>query len=198
MLEPRAKEVLHFWFGRVERTVIPTQRRARIWFGDHKDVDLMIRKQFNQDLLHAKSGDYHHWEESPHGQLALIIILDQFSRHIYRGSQDAYTQDHLAIEICLRAINQGDDHRLSLIERVFFYFPLLHSEHLAYQESAMQVYQTLLDLALPETKVIYESFFKFASHHYNIIRQFGRFPQRNSVLSRVSTKEEQIYLDQAE
>ncbi len=90
------------------------------------------------------------------------------------------------------------DHELSLIERVFYYFPLLHSEHLAYQESSIRAYEILAELALPETKVIYESFFKFASHHYSIVRRFGRFPQRNDVLSRESTREEIEYLKESE
>ena len=194
----RIQTILHYWFGRVEETVIPSEHRARIWFGDNEEVDKEIKAQFDQDLRRAMLGQYLDWEKSSRSQLALIITLDQFSRHIYRGNASAYQQDDYALSICTRGMEHDYDHELSLIERVFYYFPLLHSEHLAYQESSIRAYEILAELALPETKVIYESFFKFASHHYSIVRRFGRFPQRNDVLNRESTKEEIEYLKESE
>ncbi|OGO92662.1 MAG: hypothetical protein A3F10_00445 [Coxiella sp. RIFCSPHIGHO2_12_FULL_42_15] len=194
----RVQSILEFWFGRVEETVIPSENRARIWFGDNKQVDSEIKSRFDKDLESAVRGDYLHWEKNSRSQLALIITLDQFSRHIHRGKSYAYAQDDYALSICTRGMEHELDHYLSLIERVFYYFPLLHSEHLAYQESSIRAYEILVELALPETKVIYESFFKFANHHYSIVRRFGRFPQRNAVLGRGSTKEELDYLKESE
>ncbi len=95
-------------------------------------------------------------------------------------------------------MGKHEDHALSLIERVFYYFPLLHSEHLAFQEQSIRAYQLLVEMAFPETQIIYESFCKFANHHYNIIKRFDRFPQRNAILSRESTEEEIKYLKENE
>jgi len=196
--EDRVDDVLGYWFGHVEQTVIPSEHRARIWFGENKDIDQEIRKRFYRDLKNAKAGKYADWEEDVRGQLALILMLDQFSRHIYRGKAMAYTQDDYALSICTRGMERSLDHSLSLIERVFYYYPLIHSEHISYQDSSIRAYELLVELALPETKVIYESFFKFANHHYSIVRRFGRFPQRNKILGRESTKEEIDYLKESE
>ncbi len=190
----RVEEILKFWFGRVEETIVPSENRARIWFGESSEVDTEIKAKFSDDLERASRGEFKEWENSPRGQLALIITLDQFSRHVYRDRPEAFLQDDYALGICIQGVDTQADHQLSLIERVFYYFPFLHSEHLTHQERSIRSYQMLVELAFPETQVIYESFFKFANHHYNIVRRFGRFPQRNTVLGRESTSEEINYL----
>lgn len=190
--------ILSFWFGRVEETIVPTEHRARIWFGDDPTIDLEIKSKFIQDLERAIVGDYNHWEKTARGQLALIITLDQFSRHVYRDSPLAFSQDTRALLICINGIESESEHHLSLIERVFYYFPLLHSEKLQYQEQAVRAYQVLAELAFSETRVIYDSFVKFANHHFSVIRRFGRFPQRNAILGRISTSEELAYLKEIE
>ncbi|OGO94216.1 MAG: hypothetical protein A3F41_03230 [Coxiella sp. RIFCSPHIGHO2_12_FULL_44_14] len=192
------ENILKFWFGHVEETVVPSENRARIWFGESPEVDTEIKEKFNPDLENAVRGRYVEWEKKPHGQLGLIIILDQFSRHIYRHAPQAFAQDDYALSICTQGMEKRNDHALSLIERVFYYFPLLHSEHLGYQEQSIRAYQMLVELALPETQIIYESFFKFANHHYSIVRRFGRFPQRNVILGRESTEDEKKYLQESE
>ncbi len=194
MENERAKSILDYWFGHVEETIVPSEDRARIWFGENETIDRTIRERFSTDLEQAISGKYSDWEKTARGQLALILVLDQFARHINRGEPTAFNNDNYALKICTRGMEYEFDHNLTLIERVFYYFPLLHSEDLFYQEAAMRSYEALVAFCLPETKVIYESFFKFANHHYNIIRRFGRFPQRNVVLKRESTPEEMQYL----
>lgn len=192
----RIDDVLKFWFGRVEETIVPTESRARLWFGETPEIDCEIKTQFQDDFQKAISKEYAEWERTPRGKLALIIILDQFSRHIFRDQSQAFEQDEYAVSICTQGIQQQNDHQLSLIERVFFYFPLLHSEHLLHHEKSLAAYRSLIDLAFPETRVIYESFFKFASHHHQLIAKFGRFPQRNLILGRPSTDEETNYLNE--
>lgn len=194
----RSENIIKFWFGRVEDTIVPSENRARIWFGESPEVDEDIKARFEKDLDKAIKGDYNAWVETPRGQLALIILLDQFSRHVYRDSPTAYAQDEKALQICLEGIKRQDDRSLSLIERVFYYFPLLHSEHLGYQEQSVHAYQTLAEIAFSETRVIYDSFLKFANHHYTIIQRFGRFPQRNDAMKRESTEEEVMYLRESE
>lgn len=191
-------DVLKFWFGRVEETIVPTEHRARIWFAEDEAADREIKIQFNDILELAATKKLVTWEESPRGQLALIIILDQFSRHIYRGDARAFAQDDYALLICKKGVEAEADHALSLIERVFYYFPLLHSEKLSDQERSVRAYRTLVDLAFSETRVIFDSFLKFANHHYSIIHRFGRFPQRNQALNRQSGKEEIEFLKEIE
>lgn len=191
--QPSYKQVLDFWFGSVEETLIPSENRARIWFGDNPKVDQEICTRFGQAHKDAVQGKLASWSESAHGQLALILMLDQFSRHLFRDSTEAFGYDMTALDICMSGIG-AIDHELSLIERVFYYFPLLHSERLEIQEISVQCYDMLVALALPETKVVYDSFMRFANHHYSIIKQFGRFPQRNHLFGRVSTDEELAYL----
>lgn len=189
-------EILKFWFGRVEETIVPSEHRARVWFAEDELIDQEITDLFLEDLNLAIEGKYQDWQQNPRGQLALILLFDQFSRHIYRNEPKAYAQDEKALLICLEGMKNDDDHELSLIERVFYYFPLLHSEVLQHQETAVQAYQILEELAFAETRIIYESFLKFSHHHYGVIRRFGRFPQRNEILNRTSSPEEILYLQQ--
>jgi uncharacterized protein (DUF924 family) len=191
-------DVLKFWFGHVEETIVPTEHRAKIWFGEDAEIDEEIKTRFNAHVEAAFAGELSGWEKNPRGQLGLIIVLDQFARHIYRNSEKAFAQDPKALSICLEGMRHETDHALSLIERVFYYFPLLHSEKIGYQEQSVRAYRTLADLAFSETRVIFDSFLKFANHHYSIIHRFGRFPQRNNALHRESSKAEIAFLKEIE
>lgn len=194
----RAEEINKFWLGRVEETIIPSEHRARVWFGEDQETDNEIKNLFTADLEKAIRGEYDAWQENARGQLALILLLDQFSRHVYRNTPQAFSQDVKSLAICVQGMSEEADHSLSLIERVFYYFPLLHSENLHHQEQAVHAYQILAELAFSETRVIYDSFLRFANHHYGVIQRFGRFPQRNRVLNRDSTPEEIVYLREIE
>ncbi len=191
-------ETLKYWFGHVEDTIVPTEHRARIWFGEDREIDDEIKARFTAQVDAAIAGQLGEWENTPRGQLALIITLDQFARHVYRGSEKAFSQDGKALSICLDGMRHEADHSLSLIERVFYYFPLLHSEKINYQEQSVRSYRTLVDLAFSETRVIFDSFLKFANHHYSIVQRFGRFPQRNDALHRESSKAEIAFLKEIE
>ncbi len=183
-----------FWFGKIEKTILPSESLVKIWLGKHQFDDQEISEKFKPDLDTFIHGDYTRWNSSPRGRLAAIILLDQFLRQIYRDTPMAFSQDNKALEICIQGMHQKDDHRLSLIERAFYYFPFVHSEKLVYQEQGIKTYRLLAGLAFEETKLIYDSFLKFANHHYTIIRRFGRFPQRNAILGRISTPQELQYL----
>lgn len=191
-------DILSFWFGRIETTVVPTENRARIWFSHDDEVDELIRSNFSSVLERAIAGDCDHWQQTPRGQLALILVLDQFSRHIYRGLPDSYYQDQKALAVCESGMFMDADHHLSLVERLFYYFPLLHAEEIYYQNKGLASYQLLNQIALEETQIVYNSFVKFANHHYMLISRFGRFPQRNRILQRESTADELLFLDTLE
>lgn len=192
----RIQLINQYWFGRVEDTIVPSENRARIWFSEGADIDDEIKVKFRDDHTAAINGEYSDWSTSSRGRLALILILDQFSRHLYRNTEQAYAYDQAALDICVSGLQSQDDHNLSLIERVFYYFPLLHAEDLGMQKKSLECYQMLMDLAFSETRMIYKSFLKFSNHHYSIIESFGRFPQRNNCLGRESTQMELNYLEQ--
>jgi len=194
--DPQIEEIIKFWFGRVEETIVPSENRARIWFSEDPEVADTIQQDFHADIIKAQQGVYNKWKENARGQLALILLLDQFPRHVYRETPQAFDHDKIALEVCLQGLDLESDHNLSLIERVFFYFPLLHAENLDYQERSLENYRVLSELAFSETRVIFDSFLKFANHHYSIIQRFGRFPQRNQALGRGSSSIELAYLEE--
>lgn len=191
----RSDEILKYWFGRVEETIFPSPNRTHIWFSNDPAVDDEVRSKFAYDIEKAVLGEYNDWEDFPRSSLALIILLDQFSRHIYRDTPLAYAQDHRALDLCLRGIERQFDHVISLIERAFFYFPLMHSENPEIQATSIRAYKILVDLSFPEVRGVFESFLDYSLKHFDIIKRFGRFPQRNKALSRVSTSEETKFLE---
>jgi uncharacterized protein (DUF924 family) len=195
MMVERAEEIIKFWFGKVEENMFPSPNRTHIWFGNDTAVDEEIRSKFSYDLEKAVLGEYTEWEDSARPLLALIILFDQFSRHIYRETPLAFAQDHQALDLCLKGIERQFDHVISLIERAFFYFPLIHSENVEIQATSIRAYKILLDLSFPEAKSVFESFLDYALRHFDIIKRFGRFPDRNKALGRHSTREELSFLE---
>lgn len=187
-------EILQYWFGHVEETILPSVHRTEVWFGGKKEIDDEIKEKFTEDFKKAVNGGYADWENDPRGTLALIIFFDQLSRHLYRNTAHAYVQDQKALDLCLQGIQKEYDHAFSLIERVFFYFPLMHAENLEMQATSVRAFQILVNLAFSETRGIYENFLDYAIKHYEIIKRFGRFPHRNIILGRPSTSEELEYL----
>jgi len=111
MLHERANEVLDYWFGDLLEASLPEADRSNLWFGNDEGIDKEIKEKFLEDVNHAIAGDYKDWEDDPRGRLALIILLDQFSRHIYRDSPEAYVQDNLALEICLEGVHEEQDNQ---------------------------------------------------------------------------------------
>ncbi|HWP46085.1 MAG TPA: DUF924 family protein [Candidatus Limnocylindrales bacterium] len=190
----RIEEILHFWFGDLQ--TINLEERLKLWFGGEEETDRLIRDKFEPDLLQAISGELAHWEETPRGTLALIILLDQFSRNIYRNTPRAFAQDEMALGICLRGMDRGKDLALDLLERVFFYLPMEHAEDLEIQRKSVKAFESLVKAAPPNMKNPFESFLDYAIRHYAIIEKFGRFPHRNEILGRASTPEELEFLTQ--
>lgn len=194
-LEPRAAEIIDYWFGRVEETVMPTSNRNRIWFNGGRVVDDEIKEKFGDDFDKAVLGEYDHWDATPRGSLALVIILDQFSRNIHRDTPMAFTQDQKALDVCVRGIERQFDHAISLIERAFYYMPFMHSESIDMQQTSMRAYKMLVDLSFPEARPTFENFFEYAVKHFEIIEKYGRYPYRNTILGRESTPEEVEYIE---
>ncbi len=194
-MDDMIEKVLLFWFGPKANADIPDIKRTELWFGGDPKTDFEIKSKFEYLINAGKKGQLDHWCDTAHGCLALIIILDQFSRNCYRDSKNAFTQDEKALRICLDGIENSVDQKLSLIERVFFYMPLEHSENINIQIKSVAGFKSLVDLSLQETKAMFTNFYDYAIEHYRVIEEFGRFPYRNEALGRATTVAEKEFLN---
>ena len=188
--------VLDFWFGDKGDDAEVAARQSGLWWGKNTDTDRHIKAQFEADLLALVAGQREHWLTTPQGWLAAIIVLDQFTRNMYRDSGRAFAQDALALELCSAGIEQGIDQQLRPIERVFFYLPLEHAESMAMQNLSVAGFEALRDTVIDEHKKLFAGFVDFAEKHRVIIERFGRYPHRNTILGRESTEEELTFLRQ--
>lgn len=188
-----AKDILDFWFGDLgDGTVVPVQ--SKMWFAGGERVDAQISLKFGDTLKDAQRGGLRDWEESLSDRLGLVVLLDQFSRHIFRGTAEAFSQDPRALSLVLSTLDKKDDLKLKTLERTFLYLPLEHSEDVEMQKLSVACY-TRLAKDCPETLREYVSDnLRYAIRHKEIIERFGRFPHRNSILNRASTKEEVQFL----
>lgn len=193
----RIEEILSFWFGEIKSDEDFPVEKAKMWFQEGQKSDGFIRETFGQDLEAAIQGKYESWADEPRGLLALIILLDQFSRNIYRDQPQSFAQDKQAIELSLKGIAKGRDKKLRPVERVFMYMPLMHSESREVQNKCVEMFSKLADQAPAAIEVPLRNNLDFAVRHSKIIEKFGRFPYRNAVLGRTSTPEEEAYLSSA-
>lgn len=168
-------EVLDFWFA----------AGPQKWFSKDDAFDAAIRERFLPTYEAAAAGRLADWEATPEGALALVIVLDQFPRNMFRGSRRTFATDDFALAVAKRAIARGFDRKLELPKRNFFYLPFMHSEKLADQERCVELSRQSGD----------KNTLKYAELHADIIRRFGRFPHRNALLGRATTAEEQAFLD---
>jgi uncharacterized protein (DUF924 family) len=177
-------EVLLFWFGPAAEWGKPHKR----WFTKSDAFDREVRERFLPLHEEAAAGRLSHLRESAADCLALILLLDQFPRNMFRGTPRAFATDPLALETARHAVDRGFDRGLLPVERLFVYLPFEHAETLAHQERSCELTKALD--AYPETNDVY----RYALAHRDIIRRFGRFPHRNAILGRTSTPEELEFL----
>lgn len=194
----KIKKILHFWFGDLKKDEVPGDDKQKSWWMKDAEFDERIKNNFVNDLKMAIRGELDHWKTGPDSMLALIILLDQFSRNIYRDKSKAFSQDDQAIQICLEGIEKGFDKTLHPVERIFFYIPFMHSEDIDMQEKSLKYFSGLLEeYKEPESVAdVVSNSYKFAVKHYDIIKRFGRYPHRNEILGRESTPEEKKFLEQ--
>lgn len=194
--DQRQEQILNYWFDTLDENEAPSSDYYAMWFAKRDNIDQYIKINFEEELKSATEGKLKSWENTPRGALALIILLDQFSRNMYRGTVKAFSQDSLALDVCLRGINKGFDKRLHPVERLFFYMPLQHSESLEMQRKSVERFSNLEKLfPIPHPLAPLISGFKeYADKHCVIIERFGRFPHRNEIIGRESTLEETEFL----
>jgi uncharacterized protein (DUF924 family) len=171
----RPSDVLAFWLA----------AGPDHWFTVDQAFDTEVRRRFLKLWQAAKDGELSSWEASDDGLLALAIVLDQFPRNMFRGDPRAYASDLEARDVAVRAIERGVDSSIDPALRAFLYMPLMHSENLTDQERCIELFR---DADNAEN-------LKYAQHHADIIRRFGRFPHRNRILGRTTTADEQAFLD---
>jgi len=171
----RPRDILDFWFA-----AGPLK-----WFAKDASFDAEIRKRFAETHGVASRGELDDWMKEAQGALALIIVLDQFSRNLYRDDHRAFLNDGKALALARDAISRRMDVEVPMTARQWFYLPFMHSEDMAAQEESLRYHATRLE----DAEVL-----RFAEIHTDIIKRFGRFPHRNAVLGRVSTPEEESFL----
>ncbi len=165
------------------------------WMGGVLEVDGEITERFGETLEQARRGELDHWADTPRGRLALIVVLDQFSRHVYRGSALSYTQDEKALQLALEGIDSGMDRGLGAMERHFFFWlPLGHSEDPALHERSVSHAEEEAVNAPSHLKAGAEFGVSQARAARDVVARFGRHPHRNAILGRDSTQEELEYL----
>ncbi|NOQ89970.1 MAG: DUF924 family protein [Gammaproteobacteria bacterium] len=190
----RIEDILQFWFGAFPTPYTADASKADMWFKNGAAYDTEIFINFGVDYDKAINGELDHWIDSYRGRLALIILLDQFSRHIHRNTTRAFAQDQKAQELCIEGIGAGDDGKCHAIERSFFYLPLEHAEDISRQDLSVKAYQQLVFDVPEEYRKSFEVTLSFAKSHHFVIEKFGRFPELNKILGRQNTKEEREFI----
>jgi uncharacterized protein (DUF924 family) len=207
--EELSRTILDYWFSSLDdavpldRQIEPFRSRFARWYGKQPAVDDEIRAHF-EPVLRAVTGDGRRWDEElarwqrvPLGLLALVILLDQFPRNMYRDSARMYAHDGLALTVTVLAIREYEEQPLSLVQRMFLYVPLMHVEDLTLQQAMVARFESLVGLAAvrsPHNLAFFEFALDYARRHRHVVETFGRFPHRNAILGRQSTPSELEFL----
>jgi len=193
---PSPDDILAFWFADAATSPETFKAQSRKWFNGGKAFDAELEAKFLALLETLSAGPLaEDWAaRGPRGRLAVLLVLDQMSRNIFRGSPRAFAQDRFALHLCKEGLALGEDAGLPEPERVFFYLPLEHSEFLADQDRSVEMHTALHEAARDNFRDYAKTTLDYAHQHREAIRQFGRFPHRNAIVGRVSTPEEQEWL----
>ena len=188
------ESVLRFWFGKPATTPEELGPQLRRWFMGGSEMDAEVRLRFADDVHAAMVGRRDEWLSHPKGWLALILLLDQFTRNVLRDSPRMYDGDARAQALAVDALDSGRTHALPIGERHFALMPLIHAESLASQERGVVELVSLVEAAPPQLRPLYSMGIEQSRKYRDIIARFGRFPHRNAILGRASTAEELDFL----
>ena len=179
--------VLDFWLGENFASGWPSCDMGKQWFGGTTELDQQIADRFSAPVTQALGGGLTDWEGQPLDRLALVILLDQFPRNMYRGKAQAFAGDERAQSLVTDALAQSMDAQLPWVGRMFLYMPLMHAEDLMLQEEGVRCFREMADAVPQDLRVTLASSLRFAEQHRDIIARLGRFPYRNSALGRTNT-----------
>ena len=196
-LNPDAVAVLEFWFGTLDTDGLAHPEVSSRWFKKSAEFDAEIRNRFSQAYERVARDGARVWGDSPRAVLAAVIVLDQFSRNMFRNASQMYEADPIALELVHAALDAGALEHLIGHERVFLIMPLMHSERLSDQERCVELFTELAGSAPSErVRVALSQNVDYAQKHRDIVAQFGRFPHRNAILGRTNTADESQFLTQ--
>jgi uncharacterized protein (DUF924 family) len=188
------QDILVFWFGGATHDPTAASARSTLWFSPSRDVDSEIRDRFTPAVEAAAQGELDSWLDVPHSALALVLLLDQFPRNIWRGSAKAFAHDGKALRVAREAVSKGHLAGLAPLERLFLLLPFQHSESVDDQRESLRLFSEMVETAPEAWQSIVERYLEYARQHLELIARFGRFPHRNRILGRASTAEEDAYL----
>jgi len=189
-------DILYFWFAVPASDSAGLMNKMELWFRSAATLDPIVRARFGRIVSDALDGKLLPWADTPRGRLALILILDQFTRHVFRGTPRMYAGDRDARWLTYEGLDRGADWKLGLEERLFFMMPLAHSERIADQERSVAYAEQLVAEAPLAVRAVWDAGLARARGYRDVIARFGRFPHRNAVLGRESTKEETAFLEE--
>ena len=189
-----ADDLHAFWFGDLGSDGLPDAAHSERWFRPDAGFDRECRERFGGAVERALAGELDAWADAPRSRLALVLLLDQLPRNLFRGQARAYAGDASALAWTERSLAEGTDLRLLPIERQFLYLPLEHAEDPAAQQRSVDCFARLADDAPAAGRQLFREALRYALEHQDVIRRFGRFPQRNAALDRDSTSEERRFL----
>ncbi len=194
--DPRIATVLKFWLGAPEPTDASALTCQPLWFTKSDALDDEIRSRFGAWVEEARAGQLDGWADRAHGRLALVVLLDQFSRNAWRGKPESFAGDAKALALALAALDNGHWEAVAPLARFFLALPLEHAEDPALQARSVALFEQLVAQATPETQPVLAGALDYAQQHQEVIARFGRFPHRNAILGRESSAEEKAYLAQ--
>ena len=190
------EDILDFWFGELNEQGCSSPEHRKRWWTKSAAFDQSILHHFLDDYEAIVNGEREAWRSTARGALAYIIVLDQFSRNMFRGTPKMFDADELAREVCREGLEAGFDAELSFDERVFFYLPLEHSESMDDHELCLRLFDGLVGSAPTQLEKDAKYYLDFAERHKAIIERFGRYPHRNEILGRASSDEEAEFLQE--
>ena len=190
------QDVLTYWFGNRTGNLDVINEKSSLWWKKDESLDKDIKQRFGPDLQRLKNGELTAWDSSTQAQLAMIILADQFSRNIYRNTPESFAADPLAVSLTIEGMDTGKDLKLRLVERIFFYMPLMHAESIELQDKSVAKYTDCMNESTEAEKKSFHNHLDYAIKHRDIIERFGRFPHRNKILDRGSISEEIEFLKQ--
>ena len=192
---PGVTEITTFWLGDAPPQVWPTDPAiSKRWWKSSKSLDTEIETRFGPRVHEALAGTLTCWEPKPLARLALVLLLDQFTRNVFRGQARAFAGDKRAQSLALDALDRGLDADLPIAGRLFLAMPLMHAEDRLLQEVGVRYFTRLAEAAPPAVRPAVQQSVDSAREHRDIVARFGRFPYRNKVLGRVDTPEETAFL----
>ena len=194
MSTQQIQEVLDFWFATRELNEPTIDSRMDRWFDDDLSFNTELTERFSNLAEQALSEDLDDWVSTPAGRLALILLLEQFPRRIYKGDERAFRGDRKALKLCEQGVASDAYKKLSAIEQMFFFMPLQRAESIKVQQTSVKVFNSLASRVSATMRDTFRTVAQFAELRHDVIAEFGRFPHRNASLGRANTGNEDSYL----